>query len=91
MTLKAGDLRAALIKLDRRYEKQGGMTQVSLARLLGIAPRTLRHWLAGRGKASEPFALLVQLLLERNISPSQLRRIRKAWSEPTKPKKSSRS
>ena len=39
-----------------------GMTQVAFARRIGVAPQTVRRWLAGRRRISRSVTELVRLL-----------------------------
>jgi DNA-binding transcriptional regulator YiaG len=47
-------LRATLVRLS--------LTQGAAARLLGVSPRTIRHWLSGDREMPEPAARLLDAL-----------------------------
>lgn len=48
------DLRATLARLE--------LTQAGLARLLGVEPRTVRHWIAGTRSMPRGVALLLRAM-----------------------------
>ena len=52
MPMTAKQLRAALKHLD--------LTQVGAAARLGVAPRTMRYWVAGERRIPEPVAILLR-------------------------------
>ena len=52
MPMTAKQLRSALKGL--------GLTQVAAAARLGIAPRTMRYWVAGERRIPEPVAILLR-------------------------------
>jgi DNA-binding transcriptional regulator YiaG len=56
MPMTAPQLRAALKRL--------GLTQVELARRLGVDPRTVRKWVLRERPMSEPAARLIRTWLE---------------------------
>jgi plasmid maintenance system antidote protein VapI len=56
MPMTAKQLRAALKRL--------GLTQVAAANHLGVAPRTVRHWVGGTRGIPEPVAILVRVWLK---------------------------
>ena len=43
--------------------KRLGLTQVAAARALGVAPRTMRQWIAGDARIAEPAARLLAVWL----------------------------
>lgn len=53
MAMIPAQLRAALKRL--------GLTQVAAAQVIGVAPRTVRQWLAGDRRIPEPAARLLAL------------------------------
>ena len=55
MPMTAKQLRTAL--------KQLGLTQVGAAAKLGVAPRTMRYWVAGERRIPEPVAILLRTWL----------------------------
>jgi len=52
MPMTATQLRAALKRL--------GLSQVAAAARLGVAPRTMRYWVAGERRIPEPVAILLR-------------------------------
>jgi len=44
--------------------KHLGLTQVGAAAKLGIAPRTMRYWVAGERRIPEPVAILLRTWLK---------------------------
>jgi len=52
MPMTATQLRAALKRL--------GLNQVATAARLGVAPRTMRYWVAGERRIPEPVAILLR-------------------------------
>lgn len=56
MPMTPKQLRQVLIKL--------GLTQISGARALGVAPRTMRQWIAGDRRIAEPVARLLSIWVE---------------------------
>jgi DNA-binding transcriptional regulator YiaG len=52
MPMTAKQLRAALKRL--------GLSQVAAAAQLGVAPRTMRYWIAGERRIPEPAAILLR-------------------------------
>ncbi len=55
MAMTPKQLRAAIKRLD--------LTQVAAARALGVAPRTMRQWIAGDARIAEPAARLLAVWL----------------------------
>jgi len=55
MAMTTKQLRAALKRL--------GLTQVAAAHALGVAPRTMRQWIAGDARIPEPAARLLAVWL----------------------------
>lgn len=51
--MTATQLRAALKRL--------GLSQVAAAVRMGVAPRTMRYWVAGERRIPEPVAILVRI------------------------------
>jgi plasmid maintenance system antidote protein VapI len=51
--MTAKQLRTALKRL--------GLTQVGAAAQLGVAPRTMRYWVAGERRIPEPVAILLRV------------------------------
>jgi len=64
MAMTTKQLRAALKRL--------GLTQVAAAHALGVAPRTMRQWIAGDARIAEPAARLLAVWLAHPelLSPS---------------------
>ena len=56
MPMTAKQLRAALKRLR--------LTQVAAAKHLGVAARTVRHWVGGTRQIPEPVAILMRLWLK---------------------------
>jgi len=56
MPMTSKQLRTAL--------KHLGLTQVGAAAKLGIAPRTMRYWVAGERRIPEPVAILLRTWLK---------------------------
>ena len=56
MPMTAKQLRTALKRL--------GLTQVGAATSLGVAPRTMRYWVAGERRIPEPVAILLRTWLK---------------------------
>ena len=54
--MSAKQLRAALKRL--------GLTQVAAAHALGVAPRTVRQWVAGDRRVAEPAVRLLRTWLD---------------------------
>jgi DNA-binding transcriptional regulator YiaG len=52
MPMTAKQLRTALKRL--------GLSQVAAAAQLGVAPRTMRYWIAGERRIPEPAAILLR-------------------------------
>lgn len=52
MPMTAKQLRTTLKRL--------GLTQVGAAAQLGVAPRTMRYWVAGERRIPEPVAILLR-------------------------------
>jgi DNA-binding transcriptional regulator YiaG len=63
-------LRAALKKLGMKHDQY--------ASLIGLSPRTLRHYLnpAMTGVTNVPAAILTTLLVQQKITPDDIERIR---------------
>jgi DNA-binding transcriptional regulator YiaG len=49
----------------RRAISDLGMTQVAFARRIGVAPQTVRRWLAGQRRIPGSIVELVRLLLQK--------------------------
>ena len=56
MPMTARQLRTALKRL--------GLSQVAAAARLGVAPRTMRYWVAGERRIPEPVAILLRTWLK---------------------------
>ena len=61
MPMTATQLRAALKRL--------GLSQVAAAARLGVAPRTMRYWVAGERRIPEPVAILLRTWIRENQRP----------------------
>ena len=59
-SMSANDYRKAIAEL--------GLNQVTAGRFLGVDPRTSRRYALGEVKIPEPTAMLLRLMLARNIS-----------------------
>lgn len=64
--MTSNQFNAALAKLD--------LTQVAAARLLGVDPRTARHYAAGTRSVPVTVAMLLRLLLRGRITAADIER-----------------
>jgi DNA-binding transcriptional regulator YiaG len=58
-------------KALRRLRRQLGLTQVGLAKLLGVTSTSVARWEQGRVGISEPVARLVTLLAQQTPRPKE--------------------
>ncbi len=61
MPMTATQLRAALKRL--------GLSQVAAAARLGVAPRTMRYWVAGERRIPEPVSILLRTWIREKQRP----------------------
>lgn len=55
----------------RKQRKARGLTQVQLAKYIGVAPNTVARWERGELPIREPIEKLIQLMLPKESHPSQ--------------------
>jgi DNA-binding transcriptional regulator YiaG len=61
--------------LPKEYEtalKALGLSQVGAARLLGVAGRTSRSWVAGDREIPEPAARFLQFIIAEGYTPAEV-------------------
>ena len=63
--MNGAELQAALDAL--------GLNQSSVSRLLEIAPRRVRYWIADDRPVPTEVAMLLNLMLDKDVKPEQLR------------------
>ena len=50
-----------------------GFTQMGFAKAIGVNPRTVRHWIAGTYPVPQAIALLLNLMVEFEVKPEQIK------------------
>jgi plasmid maintenance system antidote protein VapI len=61
-------------QLQRAIDRLG-LNQSSLSRLLKVAPRRVRYWIADERAVPTEVAMLLNLMLDTNTTPDQLRSV----------------